>query len=301
MAFFHVSDQGWSRCFSVSWQWQVNDNELCHWEPKPCQLSIIFVVPSDQMQPDAKKTWKRWCRQFLWLRGSYKVAKCATCSDFSCKVPKKSQLAQHEKCKVHLAKGQMCPSASDFDKMLSERMQGTSLRKSSFGSFKATKMLFCLNEAVKDLLKKRVKKLITASISQDGQGATVGIRMCLVSHDDGNLGSVWTALSLVQCLTSLIVFAFLCIRTVTPQRPINNKHQFNSLPRAFPFWFPRTGRWDLGNFQCSGFPEKGTVWIPQLVQSFDEGFETLLYLKAEPCAWMVWPGALLGSRFDEKV
>ena len=89
---------------------------------------------------------------------------------------------------LHLSKGSSCPSISDFEKIISERMKGTSLRKSCLGPFKALKMLWCANEAVKDLIKKRMKHMITASISQDGQGATVGVRMCIISLDSG--GSV---------------------------------------------------------------------------------------------------------------
>ena len=132
-----------------------------------------------------QKRWKQWCRDFAWLRGKPQLAKCAFCRDFACESPKRSQLTQHEKSKLHLARGSSCPSTNDFEKMISERMSGTSLRKSSLGSFKTLKMLWCANEAVKDLIKKRIKHMITASISQDGQGATVGVRMCIVSLDHG--------------------------------------------------------------------------------------------------------------------
>ena len=47
-------------------------------------------------------------------------------------------------------------------------------------------MMWCANEAIKDLIKKRVQRCITASISQDGQGATLGVRMCVISHGSGN-------------------------------------------------------------------------------------------------------------------
>ena len=135
------------------------------------------------MQP--KKRWKHLCKDFAWLRGTPKLAKCAFCRSFACASPKRSQLSQHEKSKLHLSKGSSCPSINDFEKVISERMKGTSLRKSTLGHFKALKMLCCCNEAVKDLIKKRINHMITASISQDGQGATIGVRMCIISLDSG--------------------------------------------------------------------------------------------------------------------
>ena len=86
---------------------------------------------------------------------------------------------------MHASKGQTCPSTSDFEKVLSERMKVTSLRRSSLGPHKAVKILWCANEATKDLLKSRMKKgTVTASVSQDAQGATVGVRMCFVGPQD---------------------------------------------------------------------------------------------------------------------
>lgn len=83
---------------------------------------------------------------------------------------------------MHRAQGSCSPSLTEFQTMVQERSDGTSLRKSSAGFFKSLKMLWCANEAVKDLIKKRISKVVTASITQDGQGATVGIRMCVVSQ-----------------------------------------------------------------------------------------------------------------------
>ena len=134
------------------------------------------------MIPPEQKRWKKWKREFPWLWGKFPKAKCTSCIGWSCQAWQWWQLVQHEASKMHRAKGSFSPSAAEFKTMLQERSDGTSLRKSSSGSSKSLKMLWCVNEAVKDLIKKRTSKVITASITQDGQGATVGIRMCVVSH-----------------------------------------------------------------------------------------------------------------------
>lgn len=127
------------------------------------------------------KRWKKFQQQFPWLLGNPRRGKCTFCIDWSCEVTQKWQLVQHERSKLHLSKGSACPTVSEFQKMISERNDGTSLRKSSAGSFKTLKMLWCTHEAVKDIIKKRMQKVITASITQDGQGATIGVRMCVIS------------------------------------------------------------------------------------------------------------------------
>lgn len=134
-----------------------------------------------------RKLWKRWCREFDWLRGCPKHAKCSVCPGYDCEVYMRSQLQQHAQSKCHITKGEGgCPSSTEFGRMLDERCQGTSLRRSEFGSFKASKMLWCASESVKEVLKSRLAHgLITASISQDGQGAGLGIRACIVSTDRG--------------------------------------------------------------------------------------------------------------------
>eukprot|EP00435_Cladocopium_sp_Y103_P018431 s316_g4.t1 len=134
------------------------------------------------------KQWKRWCRQFEWLRGRPGHARCSVCPGYECDdVYMRSQLQQHAQSKCHLTRGQGgCPSAAEFNRLLDERCQGTSLRRSEFGAFKASKLLWCLSESVKEELKARMAHgLLTASISQDGQGAGLGIRACIVSTDRG--------------------------------------------------------------------------------------------------------------------
>lgn len=95
----------------------------------------------------------------------------------------KGQLLQHERSLQHSSSGKLsAPSVSDFDQLIDERRKGTSFRKSKLGPHKAIKMLWCLNESVKDVVKQRIRHgLLTASISQDGQGATVGARLCVVT------------------------------------------------------------------------------------------------------------------------
>ena len=62
----------------------------------------------------------------------------------------RSQLQQHAQSKCHITKGEGgCPSSTEFGRMLDERCQGTSLRRSEFGSFKASKMLWCASEVSK--------------------------------------------------------------------------------------------------------------------------------------------------------
>ena len=133
--------------------------------------------------------WKRWRRKFDWLRGSPRRARCALCPDFLCHAWKKSLLIQHERSKLHASSAgrSCCPSSAAFENMVAERRKGTSLRKSREGPFKTVKMLWCANEAVKEVLKTKIQRCITASISQDGQGASLGVRMCVVSHGKGDL------------------------------------------------------------------------------------------------------------------
>jgi hypothetical protein len=42
--------------------------------------------------------------------------------------------------------------------------------------------MWCANEALKDIIKLRIRKGVTASLTQDGQGATLSVRMCTISH-----------------------------------------------------------------------------------------------------------------------
>lgn len=107
-------------------------------------------MPSDEL-------WKRWQKKFDWLRGIPERSKCALCPDFQTKIWKKSQLIQHEQGKKHsLAAGRSCcPDEGSFGKVLSERINGISLRKSSAGRYKTIKMMWCMNEAVKNIVKKR--------------------------------------------------------------------------------------------------------------------------------------------------
>ena len=131
-----------------------------------------------------KRRWKKWQRQFRWLSGTQKRARCTQCPAFDWAVYQKGQLTQHQNSKLHLSNGQFaCPSVSDFAQLVKERMTGISLRKSKLGPYKSLNMLWCLNEGVKDLVKQRCNGgLITASVSQDGQGASVGARLCIVTR-----------------------------------------------------------------------------------------------------------------------
>lgn len=125
--------------------------------------------------------WKRWKRQFPWLLGSRRLARCAECPNFKCKEPQKSQLVQHERGRGHgPARGS--PSAEVFSQLLSERLQQVSLRKSKAGSHQSLKMLWCCSEACKDIMKERVRRGLTSSICQDGQGTTLSVRLCTVSR-----------------------------------------------------------------------------------------------------------------------
>ena len=117
----------------------------------------------------------------LWQPQSCKM-RCV-CADFCCRNPQKSQLLQHEKGRRHAASGSGTPSWETFYlKMLDERQKHVSLRKASAGRSKTLKMMWCTNEAIKDIFKLRIRKGVTGSITQDGQGATLGVRMCSISR-----------------------------------------------------------------------------------------------------------------------
>lgn len=133
----------------------------------------------------SKKQWETWQRQFDWLQGGPTCAKCRHCRDFESVIYQRSQLLQHENSKVHRTAGACtCPSETEFGQMIDERFAGTSLRKSKLGPHKSLKMLWCMHEAIKDITKARVNRgLISAFISQDGQGAGLGIRACLVTSE----------------------------------------------------------------------------------------------------------------------
>ena len=135
-----------------------------------------------------EKVWKRWCRTFHWLRGTPKRSRCSLCPGFESKVWKKSQLIQHERSKLHSsAAGRCCcPDAEAFRQLFCERNSGTSLRKSKHGLSKSVKLMWVANEAIKDLVKTRVQRCLTASLSQDGQGSSLGVRMTLVSFGKGH-------------------------------------------------------------------------------------------------------------------
>ena len=127
--------------------------------------------------------WKKWQRQFPWLKGTPERARCSQCPNFECPVYQRCQLTQHEKSKTHLsAGGSSCPTSTEFDQVINERCKGTSLRRSHRGPHQSAKMLWCLSEAVKDLVKKQVRQgILSASISQDSQGSTIGVRLCVVA------------------------------------------------------------------------------------------------------------------------
>ena len=134
----------------------------------------------------AKKQWLKWKKQFPWLQGRPSCAKCCHCRDFqSVVIYQRSQLLQHHNSKVHSSAGaSTCPTEAEFGQLLDERFASTSLRKSKLGPHKSVKMLWCVHEGIKDITKARVNRgLITASISQDGQGAGLGVRACLVNSD----------------------------------------------------------------------------------------------------------------------
>lgn len=131
-----------------------------------------------------EQQWKRWSRQFPWLRGNHRSARCAWCLDFRCKSPQKSQLLQHERGKLHAAAGSTCPTAEQFISCIDERMKtNVSLRRSSAGSHKSIKLMWCLSEALKDITKQRIRSGLTSAITQDGQGSSLGIRLSTVSHE----------------------------------------------------------------------------------------------------------------------
>ncbi|CAL1163458.1 unnamed protein product [Cladocopium goreaui] len=134
-----------------------------------------------------EKVWKRWCRTFHWLRGTPKRSRCSLCPGFQSKVWKKSQLIQHERSKVHSTSAGRCccPDAEAFRQMFDERNNGTSLRKSKHGLSKSVKLMWVSNEAIKEIVKARVQRCLTASLSQDGQGSSLGVRMTVVSFAKG--------------------------------------------------------------------------------------------------------------------
>ena len=136
-----------------------------------------------------EKRWKRWCRQFRWLRGCPGNAKCSTCPSYECNVYMRSQLMSHERSKLHTSKGaSACPDVKEFGQIIQERQNGVSLRRSEHGPQKAIKMLWCTSESIKEILKTRMSHgLVTASISQDGQGAGLGVRACIISCQQGLL------------------------------------------------------------------------------------------------------------------
>ena len=78
-----------------------------------------------------EKRWKRWCRQFRWLRGCPGNAKCSTCPSYECNVYMRSQLMSHERSKLHTSKGaSACPDVKEFGQIIQERQNGVSLRRS---------------------------------------------------------------------------------------------------------------------------------------------------------------------------
>ena len=156
--------------------------------------------------------WKRWSKQFRWLRGSHKAAKCAVCADFCCRNPQKSQLLQHEKGRRHAASGSGTPSRETFLKMLDERQKHVSLRKASAGRSKTLKMMWCTNEAIKDIFKLRIRKGVTGSITQDGQGATLSVRMCSISRHR-HLSSFMTGRGLIHRLSLTKLCLSCCMLT----------------------------------------------------------------------------------------
>ena len=135
-----------------------------------------------------EKVWKRWCRTFHWLRGTPKRTRCSLCPGFHSKVWKKSQLIQHERSKVHSTSAGRCccPDAEAFRQMFHERSNGTSLRQSKHGLSKSVKLMWVSNEAIKEIIKTRVQRCLTASLSQDAQGSSLGVRMTVVSFAKGH-------------------------------------------------------------------------------------------------------------------
>ena len=179
----------------MSFQLEFSDCQTATRARKTCFTSTYWVrffnswtcnaLFSSSMVVASKKQWKKWQRQFDWLQGGPTCAKCRHCRDFESVIYQRSQLLQHEKSKVHRTAGACtCPSETEFGQMIDERFAGTSLRKSKLGPHKSLKMLWCTHEAIKDITKARVNRgLISASISQDGQGAGLGIRACLVTSE----------------------------------------------------------------------------------------------------------------------
>ena len=193
--------------------------------------------------------WKQWSLQFPWLRGNHRAARCAQCPDFYCKRPQKCQLVQHEGSRKHTASCSGSPSVETFSKMLDERSKGVSLRSSAAGRSKSVKMMWCCNEALKDIIKLRVRKGVTSSLTQDGQGSTLSVRMCTVSHHRD--------LSLT-CHVTDKRFLFHCPNP-------------NLAPRR---WRPSR------NLHCFGLPEAGASWFAQHCQGHQPGCAAILHCEA---------------------
>ena len=172
-----TQDDGWSRQCSKKKSWM---NE--HYSQGEFYNHLHAVAMSDE------KVWKRWCRTFHWLRGTPKRTRCSLCPGFHSKVWKKSQLIQHERSKVHSTSAGRCccPDAEAFRQMFHERSNGTSLRQSKHGLSKSVKLMWVSNEAIKEIVKTRVQRCLTASLSQDAQGSSLGVRMTVVSFAKGH-------------------------------------------------------------------------------------------------------------------
>ena len=144
-----------------------------------CHPTLAFISLAASMSDEQ---WKRWTRQFPWLRGTRRSARCAQCPNFKCKDPQKSQLAQHEKGRGHGSSDKGSPSTEAFSNLIDERLKQVSLRKAKAGPHQSIKMMWCCNEALKNVVKQRIRNGLTSSITQDGQGTTLTVRLCTVSR-----------------------------------------------------------------------------------------------------------------------
>ena len=179
---------------------------------------------------------------------------------------------QHAQSKGHMTSGaSSCPSASDFGMMIDERFRGTSLRKSKLGPHKSLKMMWCAHEAIKDLTKARANRgLISASVSQDGQGTGLGVRACFVTSGPSSL------MSLTSCNSNALCAVTSCHHT-------------------FMLLCPRMQR-PSSNIFCDGLSERRVWWLPEPCQGHPASNPKVLHFQAVSAKGMDRPIAKTGDQ-----
>ena len=72
----------------------------------------------------------------------------------------------------------------DFKELLGDKKRCNSMRSSKLGRMKSFKMAWCVSEAIMTLHRQWCKKMLSGTVSQDGQGVLMGLRSCVVIGGD---------------------------------------------------------------------------------------------------------------------